>query len=103
MEKISQIKCQAIEYIDQYFAGLMSAHDLRTWAMVHPVFANPKELDNSDDWIMSNALALMCVLADKTAERPTVEKGLREARQFLTGEVPFPDDHWPAGLLQQKK
>jgi hypothetical protein len=103
MEKLFQIKRQAIEYIDRYFAGTASAEDLRAWALMQPTFANPKALDDSDDWIVNNALALMRALADEKADRSETEKGMHEARQFLTGGKPFPDDRWPEGLLKQKK
>ena len=100
MRKISLLKRQAMERIDRYFAGTESAADLRAWALAQPLFANPKELDNSEDWMVSNALALMKALTDEEADRSETEKGLHEARQFLTGGKPFPDDRWPAGLLK---
>lgn len=103
MEKIAQIKRQAVEHLDRYFAGAASPADLRAWALAHPTFANPKELDNSEDWMVSNALALMIVLADLTVDRSEVEKRLQEARRFLTGEASFPEDRWPAGLLFQQR
>jgi hypothetical protein len=102
MKTTAQLKRQAIEYIDQYFAGALSAEDLCAWALMHPPFANPKALDNSEDWIVSNALALMIALADEKADRSAIEKGLHEAKRFLTGEEPFPEDHWPVGLGGQK-
>ena len=100
MEQIAQLKRQTVEYIDRYFSGVTSAEELRAWALAHPVFANPKALDNDDDWIMNNALALMKALTDAKADRAETEKGLHEARQFLTGGKSFPDDRWPAGLLK---
>jgi len=100
MRKISLLKRQAMERIDRYFAGTESAADLRAWALAQPLFANPKELDNSEDWMVSNALALMKALTDEEADRSETEKRLHEARQFLTGGKPFPDDRWPAGLLK---
>jgi hypothetical protein len=100
VQKIPQLKRQAVEYIDRYFSGVASAEELCAWALTHPVFANPKALDNNDDWIVNNALALMRALADEQTNRSEIEKGLREARQFLTGGKPFPNDRWPAGLLK---
>jgi hypothetical protein len=102
MKTTAQLKRQAIEYIDQYFTGALSAGDLRAWALMHPLFANPKALDNSEDWIVSNALALMIALADEKAHRSEIEKRLHEAKRFLTGEEPFPEDRWPVGLGGQK-
>lgn len=101
MEKIAQIKRQAVEHLDRYFAGAASPADLRAWALAHPTFANPKELDNSEDWMMSNALALMTALGDADTDQSRIENGLREARRFLTGEEPFPEDRWSTGLLFQ--
>jgi hypothetical protein len=95
--KITQLKREAVELIDRYFSGTVSTEDLHTWASTRALFANPKELDNADDWMVSNALALMSVLADAT-DRSAVETGLREAQRFLTGEEPFPEDRWPVGL-----
>lgn len=103
MEKITQIKRQAVKHLDRYFTGTESATDLRAWALAHPIFANPKELDNSEDWMVSNALALMVAVAEADVDRSEVEKRLQEARRFLTGEAPFPDDRWPAGLLFQQR
>ena len=103
MAKVAQIKRQAVKHLDRYFAGAASAADLRAWALAHPIFANPKELDNSEDWMVSNALALMIALVDAAADRSEVEKRLQEARRFLTGEAAFPEDRWPAGLLPQKE
>jgi hypothetical protein len=100
MARIAQLKRQAVAYIDRYFSGVASAEELRAWACAHPVFANPKALDNHDDWIVSSALALMKLLADEKANRAGTEKGLHEARQFLTGEKLFPDDRWPTSLLK---
>ena len=100
MARVVPIKRHVIEYIDRYFSGDESAADLRAWALAHPIFANPKELDNSEDWMISNALALMVALADAATDQSAIEQGLREARQFLTGGKPFPDDRWPAGLLK---
>jgi len=100
VQKIVQLKRQAVEHIDRYFSGVASAEELCAWALTHPVFANPKALDNNDDWIVNNALALMRALADERTNRSETEKGLHEARQFLTGGKPFPDDRWPAGLLK---
>jgi len=100
MKQIAQSKRQAIELIDRYFAGAESPTDLCAWALAHPLFANPKALDNTDDWIVSNALALMTALADTSIERSVVEERLHEARRFLSGETPFPEDRWPAGLLR---
>ena len=100
--KLAQLMRQAIEYVDRYFSGTASAAELRAWALTHPVFANPKELDNREDWIVSNALALMIAVGDETAERLVVEKGLQEARRLLSGEEPFPEDRWPAGLGGQR-
>ena len=102
MAKVAQTKRQAVEHIDRYFSGAVSAADLRAWALAHSIFANPKELDNSEDWMVSNALALMIALTDAAADRSEVEKELHEARQFLTGEAPFPEDRWPPGLGSQK-
>jgi hypothetical protein len=96
--KRAQLMRQAIEYVDRYFSGTMSAAELRTWALAHPVFANPKELDNSEDWIVSNALALMIAVGGETADRLIVEKELQEARRLLSGEASFPEDRWPVGL-----
>ena len=101
MEKIAQIKRQAVEHLDRYFAGAASPADLCAWALAHPTFANPKELDNSEDWMVSNALALMVAVAEADVDRSEVEKGLQEARRFLTGEAPFPEDRWSTGLLFQ--
>ena len=103
MEQVAQLKRQAVEYIDRYFSGMISAEELHAWALAHPVFANPKALDNADDWMVNNALALMKALADAGVDRTETEKGLHEARQFLTGGKPFPDDRWPAGLFTEKK
>ncbi|MBI3301317.1 MAG: hypothetical protein HYZ72_04470 [Deltaproteobacteria bacterium] len=103
MKKLAQIKRQAVEHIDRYFSGAESPADLRAWALAHPTFANPKELDNSEDWVVSNALALMIALADTAADRSAAEQGLHEARGFLTGEAPFPEDRWPAGLLFRQR
>ena len=103
MEQVAQLKRRAVEYIDRYFSGITSAEELQAWALAHPVFANPKALDNTDDWMVNNALALMKALAEPQADRAETEKGLREARQFLTGGKPFPDDRWPAGLLKEEK
>jgi len=103
VQRLAQLKRQAVEYIDRYFSGVASAEELCAWALAHPVFANPKALDDNDDWIVNNALALMKALADEKADRSEIEKGLHEARQFLTGGKPFPDDRWPAGLLTEKK
>ncbi len=99
-EKITLVKRQAIEHIDRYFSGVLSAEDLRAWALTHPTFANPKELDNNEDWLVGNTLALMTALTDAKADRSEVERGLQEAKQFLTGEKPFPEDRWPQGLLR---
>jgi hypothetical protein len=96
--KRAQLMRQAIEYVDRYFSGTMSAAELRTWALAHSVFANPKELDNSEDWIVSNALALMIAVGGETADRLIVEKELQEARRLLSGEASFPEDRWPVGL-----
>jgi hypothetical protein len=101
VKKIAQLKRQAVAYIDRYFAGTVSPGELSVWASAQPVFANPKELDNNEDWMVSNALALMVALAEDTLDRSAVEKGLEEARQFLRGEKPFPEDHWPTGLSRQ--
>ncbi len=98
--KVTLVRRQAVEQIDRYFSGTQSAEDLRVWALAHPIFANPKELDNHEDWIVNNALALMIALAGTAADRSEVEEGLQEARQFLTGEAPFPEDRWPQGLLR---
>jgi hypothetical protein len=100
MKRIADIKQQVTEHIDHYFASVESAANLHAWALAHPVFANPKELDNREDWMISNALALMVALADAAADQSAIEQGLREARRFLTGEEPFPEDRWPAGLLK---
>jgi hypothetical protein len=94
------LKRQAVEHIDRYFSGVTSAEELCAWALAHPVFANPKALDNNEDWMISNALALMVALADAATDQSVIEQGLREAWQFLTGGKPFPDDRWPAGLLK---
>jgi hypothetical protein len=100
MARVAHIKRHAIERIDRYFSDDESAADLRAWAVAHPVFANPKELDNSEDWMVSNALALMAALMDTAADRAAIEQGLREARRFLSGEEPFPEDRWPVGLVK---
>jgi hypothetical protein len=100
MAKITLVKRQAVEQIDRYFSGTLSAQDLHAWALAQPTFANPKELDNNEDWIVSNALALMIALADTAADRSEIARGLQEARQLLTGEAPFPEDRWPQGLLR---
>jgi hypothetical protein len=42
----------------------------------------------------------MVALAAAAADQSAIEQGLREARRFLTGEEPFPEDYWPAGLLK---
>ncbi len=102
MERIAYITRQVIEHIDHYFAGVESAANLHAWALAHPIFANPKELDNREDWMISNALALMVALVDAAADQSAIEQGLREARRFLSGEEPFPEDRWPAGLVGQK-
>ena len=102
MERIAHITRQVIEHIYRYFAGAESAANLRAWALAHPIFANPKALDNREDWMVSNALALMVALADAAADQSALEQGLREARRFLTGDEPFPEDRWPAGLVGQK-
>jgi hypothetical protein len=96
--KIAELKRQTVEHLDRYFSGVVSAADLRAWALTQPLFANPKELDNSEDWLVSNALALMIALGDEAQERATVEKALYEAREFLTRAKPFPEDCWPVGL-----
>jgi hypothetical protein len=100
VKRIANLKRQAVEHIDRYFSGTESAAEVCAWALAQSVFANPKALDNNDDWIVNNALALMRVLADEKADRSEIEKGLHEARQFLTAGKPFPDDRWPAGLLK---
>ena len=100
VKKIAQLRRQAVAYIDRYFASMTSAGELSAWASAHPVFANPKALDNNEDWMVSNALALMIALTEDTADWPAVEKDLQEARQFLTGEKPFSDTQWPSGLLR---
>ena len=100
VKKIAQLKRQAVAYIDRYFAGTVSPGELSVWASAQPVFANPKALDNNEDWMVSNALALMVALAEDALDRSAVEKGLEEARQFLLGEKPFPDTQWPSGLLR---
>ena len=100
MERIADIKQQVIEHIDHCFARTESAANLYAWALTPPIFANPKELDNSEDWMSSNALALMVALADAAADHSAIEHGLREARRFLSGEEPFPEDRWPTGLLK---
>ena len=100
MGRITEIKRQAVELIDRYFAGAESPAELQAWALAHPAFANPKALDNRNDWMVSNALALMVTLADASVDRLVVEERLREARRFLTGETPFPEDRWPVGLLR---
>lgn len=100
MERIVHITRQVIEHIDRYFAGAESAANIRAWALAQPIFANPKELDNSEDWMISNALALMVALADAATDQSAIEQGLREARRFLTGEEPFPEDRWPVGLVK---
>jgi hypothetical protein len=97
---ITQLKRHAGELIDRYFAGAASPTDLQVWASAHPTFANPKALDNNDDWILGNALALMIALDDTSTDRVVMEERLREARRFLNGEIPFPEDRWPAGLLR---
>jgi hypothetical protein len=51
VKNITLLKRQAVEQIDRYFSRALSAEDLRAWALAHPTFANPKELDNSEDWI----------------------------------------------------
>jgi len=102
MKQIFLIKRQAIERIDRYFVGAESAADLRAWALAQPLFANPKELDNNEDWILGNALALMRVLIEDCADKSRLEQELREARRFLTGEQPFPEESWPAGLVGRK-
>ena len=102
MERISAITQQVIEHLDRYFAGAEAAAHLHAWALAHPIFANPKALDNREDWMISNALALMVALADAAADQSALEHGLREARRFLTGDEPFPEDRWPAGLVGQK-
>src|SRR5262249_58683564 len=94
---------QAVEYIDRYISGGASAEELCAWALAHPVFANPKALDNDDDWIVNNALALMQALAEEKADRSAIGKGLREARQFLTGGKPLPGDRRAAGAPQEEK
>lgn len=98
VQKLAQLKRQALEHIDRYFSGSESAADLRAWALVQSIFANPKALDNSEDWLMSNALALMVALGEEAQDRTMGEEALREARQFLTGEKPFPEEYWPVGL-----
>lgn len=102
MRQISLIKRQAIEHIDRYLAGAESTDDLRAWALTQPLFANPKALDNSDDWILGNAFALMSALIEDCADKSRLEEELREARRFLTGEQPFPEESWPAGLVGRK-
>jgi hypothetical protein len=99
MKQISLIKRQAIEHIDRYFVGAESAADLRAWALPQPLFTNPKALDNNDDWVVGNALALMSALAKDCADKSRLEQELREARRFLTGEQPFPAESWPLGLV----
>ena len=102
MARVAYLKRQAIEHIDRYFSGTESARDLRAWALAQTIFANPKELDNSEDWMTSNVLALMRAVAGHATDRLAVEEGLREARRFLAGEEPFPEDYWPAGLMGRK-
>jgi len=102
VQKIAQLKRQAVEHLDRYFSGTESAADLHAWALAQSLFANPKELDNSEDWLVSNALALMIALGEKTQDRTTGEEALREAQQFLTGEKPFPEESWPIGLGGRK-
>jgi len=102
VRKIARLKRQAVAHIDRYFSGAESAADLRVWALAQPLFANPKELDNSEDWLVSNALALMAALGEEVQDRTLKEEALREARQFLTGEKPFPEEYWPVGLGGRK-
>src|SRR5262245_3159291 len=102
VNKLAQIKCQAVAHIDRYFSGVESAGELRTWALAQSIFANPKGLDNDEDWAVSNALALMVWLTDDALDRSLVEKGLHEARQFLVGDNLFPEGHWPMGLASRK-
>ncbi len=99
MGRVTHLNRQLVERIDHYFAGAESPAELHAWVLAHPLFANPKALDNSHDWAVSNALALLVRLADETVDRSAVERGLREARRFLTGETPFPEDSWPVGLV----
>jgi hypothetical protein len=102
MAKTAQLKRQSIEKIDRYFTGAETTADLHAWTLTQSLFASPKELDNSEDWIIANALALMRALADTTEDRSTVENELRRARRFLSGEEPFPEDYWPIGLIGQR-
>lgn len=102
MKKIAQLKRQALEHLDRYFSGSESVADLCAWALEQPIFANPKELDNREDWLVSNALALMVALSEEAQERTMGEEALREAREFLTGEKPFPEEYWPVGLGGRK-
>jgi hypothetical protein len=93
------MKSQIVEHLDRYFSCAESAADLGVWARTQSIFANPKALDNSEDWMVSNALALMSTVADAPTNGPAAATRLHEARQFLTGEAAFPEDAWPAGLL----
>ena len=99
---IQQHAQHAIERIDQYFVGILSEADLHNWALAHPTFTNPKALDNDEDWVLNNALALMIALTDTAKDRTEVEEQLRQARRFLAGKQRFPTTHWPVGLLSTK-
>ncbi len=102
MTSFATIKRYVIEYIDRYFAAALSATDLHNWALAHPTFTNPKALDNDEDWVLNNALALMIALTDTAKDRTEVEEQLRQARRFLAGNQRFPTTHWPVGLLSTK-
>jgi hypothetical protein len=102
MRKISPIARQAVEHIDRYLAGTESAADLGAWALAQPLFANPKALDNREDWILGNALALMAAVTEDPTKKSRLEQELHEAREFLTGERSFPEESWPTGLVGRK-
>jgi hypothetical protein len=102
MQNVAQLKRQIIEKIDRYFAGAETATALHAWTLSQPLFANPKELDNNEDWVISNAFALIRTLTEALVDRSTVENELRRARRFLAGEEQFPEDRWPTGLVSRR-
>lgn len=80
--QVARVKSQIVEHIDRYFSGAESAADLGVWARTQSIFANPKALDNSEDWMVSNALALMSTVADATTNQPAVAQGFTRQDSF---------------------
>ena len=90
MTSFAAIKRRAIDYINRYFAGALSAMDLHGWALAHPAFVSPKALNNDRDWALNYVLALMIALTDTAKDRTEVE------------EQALLKDRWPVGLLSTK-